>query len=116
MSSLNRQNDYSGPERRHHKVYLTRNSEYHCRDNVCVAVRDLRTGGFVPDHPAIGRRMTGGVRFSDGSVQSFSRPGEDPHPGETLFFSDGDLDLALQTSALRGIQRPPKAVVAQYPR
>jgi hypothetical protein len=111
---LQHPHSYRGPERRRNRVFLTLNTEYHCRDDLCVAVRNLKTGQFIDEHPAIGRRMTGGVRFADGGVASFSRPGEEPHPGETLFFSDGDLDLALQTSPLRRIERPEKAVVAQY--
>jgi hypothetical protein len=108
---------YRGPERRRHHVYLTRNSEYHCRDDLCVAVRDLRNGQFQSDHPAIGQRMSGGIRFNeDGGVASFSRRGEPPHPGENLFFSDGSADMALRTTALRAIERPAKTVVDQYPR
>jgi len=102
-------------ERRRYRVFVTRNSEYHCRDDVCVAVRDVASGDFVNDHPAIGRRMAGGIRFhADGRVRSFSRRGEEPHPGETLFFSDGRRDLALRTSELRATMRPPKQAVRHY--
>ena len=104
---------YRGPERRRHRVFLTLHTEYHCRDDVCVAVRDLASGQFRADHPAIGRRMTGSIRFTrNGGVASFTARGEEPRPGESLFFSDGSLEL--RTSALCGIERPPKAVVEQY--
>jgi hypothetical protein len=96
-------------------VFLTHNTEYHCRDDLCVAVRDLSSGEFLEDHPAIGRRMTGGIRFTgDGGIASVSAQGEEPHPGESLFFSDGNAERELRTSALRAIQRPPKAVVERY--
>jgi hypothetical protein len=106
---------YRGAERRHHQVFVTRNSEYHCRDDLCVAVRDLATGEFQPQHSAIGKRMTGGIRFDeDGRVVSFSRRGEEPHLGENLIFSDGSFDRELRTSAFRRVTRPEKAVVEQY--
>jgi hypothetical protein len=115
MSTRDPRGVYSGPERRRHRVYLTRNSEYHCRDDLCVAVRDVASGDFLEGHPAIGRRMTGSIRFTeDGGIASFSTKDEEPHPGESLFFSDGAMERELRTSALRDIQRPPKAVVARY--
>ena len=33
---------FSGPDRRRHRVYVTKNTEYHFRDGFCVAVRDRR--------------------------------------------------------------------------
>ena len=106
---------YHGPERRRHRIYRTHNTEYHCRDDVCIAVRDLRTGQFREEHPAIGRRMTGGIRFTrDGSVASYSRRGESPHLGENLYFTNGEADVSLRTSALERIERPPKEVVEHY--
>jgi hypothetical protein len=117
MSIREHGGNYRGPERRRHRVFLTRNTEYHCRDDLCVAVRDVQTGQFQDDHPAIGRRMTGSIRFTqDGGIASFSPKGQEPHPGESLFFSDGDAERELRTSALRDIQRPPKAVVERYRR
>jgi hypothetical protein len=114
MSLLNR-GRYRGPERRRHRVYRTHNSEYHCRDEVCVAVRDVSTGEFLPGHPAIGMRMTGGIRFTrEGSVASFSRRGEAPHQGESLYFSDGSPDFTVRTSALESIERPAKEVLRSY--
>ena len=43
---------YDGPERRIHKVYVTRNTEYHVRAGLCVAVRP-RKGEWVTDHHAL---------------------------------------------------------------
>ena len=51
------------PERRRHRVYVTRNTEYHFRDGFCVAVRDRRSGDFLPGHLAIRRRLHGGLKF-----------------------------------------------------
>jgi hypothetical protein len=106
---------YRGPERRRHRIFRTHNTEYHCRDDLCVAVRDVSTGAFLSDHPALGLRMTGGIRFTrGGAVQSVSRRGENPHLGETLFFSDGSPDFAVRTTPLERIERPPKDTVQSY--
>ena len=48
MESPSTNPDYRGTERRRHRVYMTRNTEYHFRDGVCVAVRDRRTGDGSP--------------------------------------------------------------------
>jgi hypothetical protein len=115
MSNPERQHPHRGPERRHHHVYLTLNSEYHCRDDLCVAVRNLQTGEFVDDHPAIGRRLTGAIRFNDdGGIASFSRCGEQPRPGENLYFSSGPSTIGVRTTGVRGIQRPPRKIVQRY--
>src|ERR1043165_4406610 len=55
--------NYPGPERRRHRMYVTRNTEYHFRDNLCVGVRDLHTGQWLPSHLALGRKLTGAVRL-----------------------------------------------------
>jgi len=107
---------YAGPERRRNRVLVTRNSEYHCRDGICVAVRDRQTGEFAPDHPAIGKRMTGGMRFSsEGGIAEVSPP-DAVVDGEQLCFSagDGDLQRDLITSPLMAIERPPKDIAERY--
>src|SRR5436190_16014015 len=84
---------YAGPERRRHRVFVTRNSEYHTRDGVCVAVRDLRTGRFIEHHMAIGKQVSSGIRFNDeGGIASISPPG-DAHVGEQLCLTTGERDL-----------------------
>jgi hypothetical protein len=109
---------YAGPERRHRQVYVTRNSEYHCRDGVCIAVRSKRTGEFEPGHAAIGRRMTAGLRFNDlGAVTSASKPGS-ARVGDQLCFSlvdDRESCTEVVTSPLRAIERPPRDVVQACP-
>jgi hypothetical protein len=102
---------YSGPERRRHRVYLTRNTEYHFRDGFCVAVRDRKTGDFLQGHLAIRRRLQGGLRFfpTGGIV-----PNEgEPQVGEALYFAAGGRDLV--TSPLESVDRPKSSTVAAYP-
>jgi hypothetical protein len=98
------------PDRRHHRVYLTRNTEYHFRDMLCVAVRDRRTGEWLPGHLALRRELFGSIQFfMNGSLSP--HPGE-PRVGEALFFAQGGRDLI--TSPLEKIERPAKHLVDDY--
>lgn len=106
---------FSGPERRHHLVFRTQNTEYHLRDRTCVAVRNPRTGEFIDHHPALGRKLSGAIRFAPtGEVSKFVLPGEAPDVGDVLFFSEGKMETELRTTAVRDIERPPKEAVARY--
>ncbi len=100
----------AGAERRRHRVYVTRNTEYHFRDGFCVAVRDRRTGDFLQSHLALRRRVHGGIRFfMNGGIQP--NLGE-PQPGEALYFESGGHDLV--TSPLLSVERPSREVVEAY--
>jgi hypothetical protein len=110
---------YGGPERRRHRVFVTRNTEYHFRDGFCIAVRDRRTGDFLEGHLALRRRVNGGLRFfSNGGIMP---NGGDPQPGESLYFSSDARDpeaaksRELVTSPLESVERPPRALVDAYP-
>jgi hypothetical protein len=101
---------YAGPERRRHRVYITRNTEYHVRDRTCVAVRDRRTGDFMQGHLALERQIEGGLRFfRNGSIAP--NVGE-PRPGESLYFASQGRDLV--TSPLESVERPAKDVARTY--
>jgi hypothetical protein len=115
MSTMAEHTSYRGPERRRHRVFVTRNTEYHCRDGVCVAVRDRRTRRFAETHPAIGKHISGGLRFNqNGGIESASM-GADLKLGEQVCFSgDTDKDRSVFTSPLAAIERPEKDVVAGY--
>jgi len=103
--------NYEGPERRRHRVYVTRNTEYHFRDGFCIAVRDRRSGDFLHGHLALRRRVHGGLRFFlNGAI--LPNPGE-PNPGEALYFSTDGRDLV--TSPLERVERPTREVVGAYP-
>jgi hypothetical protein len=107
-----RKDDYRGPERRRHRVYLTRHTEYHVRDGTCVAVRDRQSGNFMHGHLALSRRIYGGLRFFPaGGIEA--NPGE-PRPGESLYFASAGRDLV--TSPLESVKRPSKELVRAYPR
>ena len=102
--------EFVGAERRIHKVYVTRNTEYHFRDDVCVAVRDRRSGDWLAGHLALRRQVHGGVRFFLNGA-ALPNPGT-PRIGESLFFASGERDLV--TSPVESIERPEKHVVAAY--
>jgi hypothetical protein len=103
---------YAGPERRRHRVYVTRNTEYHFRDGFCVAVRDRRTGDFLHGHLALQRRIHGGIRFFEGG--GLAPNSGEPRAGESLYFASEGRDLV--TSPLESIERPSRDVVVAYPR
>jgi hypothetical protein len=107
---------FAGTERRRHTVLITRNSEYHCRDGVCIAVRDGRTGRVVLEHHAVGLSLSGAIGYdAEGDIDHVSPP-EDLHPGEHLCFSARGkrCEEEVITSLLIAIERPPRYVVARY--
>lgn len=103
---------YKGVERRRHRVFITRNTEYHFRDGLCVAVRDRRDGNWIGDHVALYRPVSGSLKFyPNGAI----RPSiGHPRLGEALFFATGGRDLV--TSPLLEIGRPEKTIVDGYPK
>ena len=92
-------------------MYVTRNTEYLFRDEVCVAVRDRKTGRWLASHLAVNRRLTGGVKFhQNGCAVPSLAP---PEPGEALYFGDDGRELI--TSLLAAVQRPEKELGLSYP-
>ena len=109
-SEASQPTDYKGPDRRRHRIYVTKNTEYHFRDGFCVAVRDRRTGEFLHGHLALERRIDGGLKFfENGGIAP--NPGE-PRVGEALYFATQGPDLV--TSPLQGVERPSKEVSQAY--
>jgi len=102
---------YRGPDRRVHRMYVTRNTEYHLRGEICVAVRDRRTGRWLPSHLAIQRRLSGGVRIHANGAAVPS--GTEPMVGDAIYFDADDRELV--TSLLASIERPSRDLVASYP-
>ncbi|MEO6598567.1 MAG: hypothetical protein ABIQ16_01750 [Polyangiaceae bacterium] len=102
---------YSGHERRQHRMYVTRNTEYHFRGPTCVAVRDRKTGRFLQSHLAVRRRLSGAVRYQENGTAIPS--GAQPLVGEALYFGDDGRELV--TSLCSSIERPERRFVAAYP-
>jgi hypothetical protein len=101
---------YDGPERRIHKVFITRNSEYHVKDQLCVGVRDRETGEWLRTHFALERPVIGAVKFFESGAMS-AAPGL-PSIGESMYFEDLGRDLV--TSSVVSVERPSPDIVATY--
>ena len=95
-------------ERRRHRVYVTRYTEYHLRDGICVGVRGRGGAPWLRGHAAHGKRADGVCLSSDGME---IRAGE-PSIGDGLCFA-GD-DRRIVTGRVESILRPSKSVVADY--
>jgi hypothetical protein len=102
---------YEGPERRIHKVIVTRNTEYYVRERRCVAVRDRSTGSWVKNHFAVDRAIMGAIRYLD-SGELFAAPGL-PQVGESMYFEELGGDLV--TSAVVAVERPARELFLQLP-
>lgn len=102
----------SPSERRVHKVFVTRNTEYHLKRDVCIAVKDRQSGEWLRAHLALSQRIHGGLRFTRaGGIHANLGM---PLVGESLFFHAAGRDLV--TSPVLAVERPPREVVSAYPR
>lgn len=90
--------------RRQHVVYITRNTEYHCRNRECVGVRERSTGRWRRWHPALRTRLLG--RFNpDAKVY------RSPRAGHRLVFTGRQT---VMTSKLELSRRPDKEAIYCY--
>ena len=111
MSRSTSQATYAGQDRRQHRMYVTRNTEYHFRGETCIAVRDRKTGRFLQSHLAVQRTLSGGVKYQDnGTAIPSCAP---PRVGEALYFGTDGRELV--TSLCSSIERPERKLVAAYP-
>ena len=111
MSISTSPDGYEGRERRQHRMYVTRNTEYHFRGETCVAVRDRKTGRFLQSHLAVQRTLSGGVKYqTNGTAIPSCAP---PQIGEALYFGEDGRELV--TSLCSSIERPERQLVASYP-
>jgi len=97
-------------ERRIHRVFVTRNTEYHVRRDVCVGVRDRRSGNWLRAHLALRSKVYGGLRFA-GHGGFRPNPGI-PEIGESAFFQAAGRDLI--TSTILSVERPEQELVETY--
>ncbi len=102
---------YGGPERRRYQTFITRNTEYHLRDEMCVAVRDRQSDTWLVNHLALGHRLRGAVEVRDNG-EAIPVP-QLPQVGQALYFDSNERELI--TSLLCGVQRPAPEMVATYP-
>lgn len=109
--SYNKVHEYSSfggnkmKERRQHKLFLTKNREYHFRDKECVGVRDRKTNHWIRRHLALRAHLTG---YVDTAQKFWKSP-----------IKGGRLHLisekgSVLTSPLITILRPCKETVWSY--
>jgi hypothetical protein len=91
-------------ERRRHQVFITRNSEYHCRDRECVGVKDRTSGEWQANHPALRSRLLGGI-LNNQVVKSI------PEKGFRLVFGKDSL---IMTSKVLYRGRPERESIFNY--
>ena len=111
MTNESPRDGYAGQDRRQHRMYVTRNTEYHFRGQTCVAVRDRKTGRFLQSHLAVQRTLSGGVKYQANGTAIPSCAA--PRVGEALYFGDDGRELV--TSLCSSIERPDRGLVAAYP-
>lgn len=107
---------YQGQERRRHRVFVTRNTEYHLRDGICVAVRDRDAKRFRSAHIALNLKLQGAVKTAPNGMNQPDSDG--PRVGAAIYFtretSDG-REHHIVTSRIERIDRPEKSIVQLYP-
>src|SRR5262249_31502794 len=91
MSKFSDFSGYSGRERRTRKLYVTRNTEYHFNEGLCIAVRQRATGTWLLTHPALHRAISGSVRFNR-HLEAYPSL-ETPRVGEGLLFASDGSDV-----------------------
>lgn len=96
-------------ERRKHIVYITKNSEYHCRDRECVAVRDRESGRWLREHSAVRGMLVGVVTPQRRVLRRMKIV-----VGMRLCFDAGLQDQTVMTSVVRTVRRPRKTVTSAY--
>jgi len=97
-------------ERRRHKMFVTKNTEYHLKDDTCVGVRKRDSGMWLKNSKALKARLIGSIEnFSDVKIAK----GGPPKIGGNLLFINEDGEDIITTS-VKGIERPPKEAVQNY--
>ncbi len=101
---------YTGPDRRIHRVFVTRNTEYHVRKDTCVGVRNRENGEWLRRHFALNLPVAGAIRFFESGAMT-ANPGL-PQIGESIYFETLGHDLV--TSSVVSVERPRADVISQY--
>lgn len=98
---------YKGPERRKYRVFITENTEYHMREQTCVAVRDNKSRQWLNEHQAVGSKVIGGVLVASSGSWKVNFGAADI--GERICFASD-----LLTTPVRDISRPGVNTVENY--
>ena len=107
-SVMANQTRFTGAERRHRKVFITKHTEYHVAHGEVIAIRTRGTKEWMKVHSAFGMKVVGSI--PEGTY--LPQLGQ-PKPGQRLYLARTDNDVV--TSPLIAILRPTKTTVAGYP-
>ncbi len=99
---------YSGSERRHHNIFITKHTEYHVREGKVVAVRPRGGKEWLAAHAALDMQIVGFVASGTFLPQLGL-----PKPGQRLYLARNENDVV--TSPVVAVVRPPKTTVSEYP-
>ena len=94
---------HSGQNCRRYRVFVTNNTEYHIRDEVCLGVRRRGEHEWNREHPAVGQDFIGAI----GARVTHSD--EIPEPGARLLFGNSVL-----TSPVAEVLRPGPELADDY--
>ena len=99
-------------EKRKNRLFVTRNTEYHVRNSICVGVRNRQTGDWLMHARALGARLIG-------TIASPAMPHHKPtvflmpEIGDNLIFLS-PMGVDIVTTRLRGVHRPPIQALKYY--
>jgi hypothetical protein len=108
--------NFTGNERRRHRVFITRNTEYHLRDGICVAVRDRHGRKLRAAHIALNLKLQGAVTVRPNGMVLPELTS--PRIGDAIYFTQRDADgieRQIVTSRVERIERPAKVELQYYP-
>ncbi len=109
MSTQQKPKKYDGDERRVHKVFITKNTEYHAKKGRIVAVRPRGAKEWLATHQALDMAIEGSI-----PTGTYLPTPNAPKPGARLYLATTGNDVV--TSPVVAIVRPPKATVNEYPK
>jgi hypothetical protein len=99
-------------EKRKHRMFVTRNTEYHLKNGTCVGIRSRSTGDWLMHARALGARLIGTISSHD---KKNAKPVTWllPEVGDNLILlSSTGVDIV--TTKVRGIHRPPIQALKYY--
>ncbi len=99
-------------EKRRHRMFVTRNTEYHLRDDICVAVRKKVSGDWLMQEKALGARLAGVVTVTPHRSIRFTGSLFPSVGDNLLFISVSGQDIV--TTKIRAIERPPREALKYY--
>jgi hypothetical protein len=97
-------------ERRRHRMFVTGNTEYHVKDDICVGIRKIGDGTWITKAKALKARLVGGINSI--SEILYASPSFPTVGQSLLFINDEGEDIV--TTKVTHIVRPPMEAVRYY--